>query len=83
MLHRFEGRGGNQVRLEISVLATACYPDITGAQAIAQFRECAQFIEMPINPVCLKHVGSPARFYETYWHKLGQRTLATGIEVAE
>ena len=83
LLHRFKGRGGNQVRLEIPVLATARHPYIASAQAIAQLRESAQFVEMPIHPVCPKHVGPPARFYETRWHMFGQRALAASIEVAE
>jgi hypothetical protein len=50
LLHRFKGRGGNQVRLEIPVLATACHPDIATAEAIAQFRESAQFVECRSSP---------------------------------
>jgi hypothetical protein len=50
---------------------------------IAQLRESAQFVEMPIQPVCREHVGPPARFHETRRHMFGQRALATDIEVAE
>jgi hypothetical protein len=83
LLHRLKGRGGNQVRLEIPVLATACHPDIASAEAIPQFRESAQFAEMPIQPVCRENVGRPARIHETRRQMFGQRALATGIEVAE
>src|SRR5271165_4208268 len=49
LLHHFEGRGRNQIRFKIPVLATTRHPDISGAQPVTQFRECAQFIEVPIH----------------------------------
>jgi hypothetical protein len=83
-LHRFKGRGGNQIRLEIPVLSTTRHPDIAGAPALAQFRERTQLLEMPIHhPADGKHVGPPAWLYETRRHVLGQRALAAGIEVAQ
>src|SRR6266403_589485 len=83
LLHHFEGGGRNQIRFKIPVLATTRHPDISSAQPVTQFRERAQFIEVPIHSVGCKHMGSPARFHETGRHVLGQRTLPAGIEIAE
>src|SRR5260370_36771663 len=45
LLHHFEGRGRNQIRFKIAVLATTRHPDISGAQPVTQFRECADVAE--------------------------------------
>src|SRR5258708_39853239 len=61
LLHQFEGRGRNQIRFKIPVLATTRHPDISGAQAVTQFRECAQFIEVPIHDKMKCRWGSRLR----------------------
>src|ERR1700730_2881401 len=83
LLYHFEGGGRNQIRFKIPVLTTTRHPDISGAQPVTQFRERAQFIEVPIHSAGCKHMGSPPRFHETGRHVLGQRTLPAGIEIAE
>jgi hypothetical protein len=55
LLHHFETCGRNQIRFEIPVLATPCNPDISGAQPITEFRECAQFVKAPIHSAGRKY----------------------------
>ena len=61
-MYHVEGRGRNQIRLEIPVLATAGHPDISGTQPAAQFGEGAPFIEVPIHTVRRKHIGRQRSF---------------------
>jgi hypothetical protein len=83
LLHHFDGRGRNQIRFEITVLAATGHPDISGSQPVAQFGECAQFIEVPVHSARWKYIGPPARFHKTGRHVFRQRSLAAGVEVAE
>ena len=82
-MYHVEGRGRNQIRLEIPVLATAGHPDISGTQPAAQFGEDAPFIEVPIHTVRRKHIGPPAQFHKTGRHVFEQRALDAGVEVTE
>ncbi|HEV7138781.1 MAG TPA: hypothetical protein VGN43_19250, partial [Steroidobacteraceae bacterium] len=54
-----QGLAGDEAFLEGAISPAAHHPDVTGAQAVAQFRQHTELIIAPINAPGAKHVARP------------------------